>query len=104
MDMLKDRRLPCRHCGYYGIPETGPGSGSHWKSALCARCGRFLQRLSPRPPAERAERAAHFRRQAMANKPPTDKQLRWLAYHGVRDVPANRQQAIADNSMIPKGF
>lgn len=86
--------IPCRTCGSLGPHQKGPGSGPHMAKLICRDCHGFIQWLSTRSPEEKATRAEHFRRQAMANQPPTPQQLgflRQLDYTGPE--PANRLQA-----------
>lgn len=76
--------LPCHRCGVIDTPALGPGSGPHTASARGAHCGRFLQWLSTRFPADRQAR----RQQAMTQRPPSQPQLAYL-------------QALGDDGPVP---
>lgn len=81
---------PGPRCWVIDTPALGPGSGPHTASARCAHCGRFLQWLSTRFPADRQAR----RQQAMAQKPPSSMQLAFLRSLGDAGPPlANMAEA-----------
>ena len=79
---------PCPQCGAIDPPAVGPGSGPHTARARCAHCGRFLQWLSTRPPADRQARRPQARPQAMAARPRSPAQLAYL-------------QALGDGGLAP---
>ena len=86
--------LPCHRCGVIDTPALGPGSGPHTASARCAHCGRFLQWLSTRFPADRQARRQQARQQALAQKPPSSMQLAFLRSLGDAGPPlANMAEA-----------
>jgi len=71
--------LPCHRCGVIDTPAIGPGNGPHAFRSQCAHCGAFVQWVSQYSPAERQARRDQARQQAMAQKPPSQAQLRYLA-------------------------
>lgn len=79
---------PCRRCWVIDSPTVGPGSGPHTASARCRHCGRFVQWLSTRSPADRQARRQQARQQAMAHRPPSQPQLAYL-------------QALRDDGPVP---
>lgn len=68
----------CPQCGVIDPSVVGPGSGPHTASARCRHCGCFVQWLSTRSPAEREAQRQQARRQAMAQRPPSQAQLDYL--------------------------
>lgn len=86
--------LACERCGVIDRPRIGPGSGPHALRATCAHCGRHLLWLSAYTPEERRRKRQAARAEAMARKPPTDPQLRYLTALGhVGPPPANSLEA-----------
>ena len=80
--------LPCPRCGAIDTPAVGPGSGQHFAAARCRHCGVFLKWLSQYSPAERHTRRQQARLQAMAQRPPSARQLAYL-------------QALGDGGPVP---
>lgn len=79
--------LPCPRCGAIDNPALGPGSGPHTASARCRDCGHFLQWLSTRSPEDRQARRQQARLAAMAHRPPSPRQLAYLAALGDPEPP-----------------
>jgi len=69
---------PCPRCGVIDTPTLGPGNGPHAFRAQCRHCGAHLRWVSQYPPAERQARREQARQQAMAHRPPSQKQLAYL--------------------------
>jgi len=74
--------LACPRCGVIDTPTLGPGNGPHAFRALCRCCGAFLRWLSTRSPAERQARRRQARQEAMTTRPPSARQLDYLAALG----------------------
>src|SRR5262245_44316418 len=70
--------VPCTKCGSIDLPAIAPGNGPHAFRAQCRHCGYFLQWLSTHSPAERQARRQHARREVMATRPPSERQLKYL--------------------------
>jgi len=68
----------CRRCGVIAQHIVAPGCGPHALQLRCEACNAHIKWLSTRSPEERARRAHEHRRVAMANKPPTERQLAYL--------------------------
>jgi len=86
--------LACRRCGAISTPTVSPGTGPHAYRANCPECGAFMKWLSTLTPEEQEARRAAGRWQAMATKPPTEPQLRYLRdLSDVGPPPANRAEA-----------
>lgn len=79
--------IACPRCGAIDVPTLGPGAGPHAYRARCRHCGRFVQWLSTRAPAERQARRQQARQQAMAQRPPSQAQLDYLRSLGDADPP-----------------
>ena len=96
--------LPCPKCGVIAKPAIGPGNGPHPFRASCRHCGQFIQWVSTLPPAEREARRQHFRREAMAQKPPSPLQLSCLAAMGDKGPPpANMAEASERIETLKRG-
>ena len=80
--------LACPRCGAIDTPTMGPGNGPHAFRALCRHCGAFLKWLSARSPADRQARRQQAKREAMATRPPSARQLAYL-------------QALGDDGPVP---
>jgi hypothetical protein len=78
---------PCPWCAFPGPHQPGPGAGPHAASLRCGHCGRCIQWLSTRSPAERQARRQQARLQAMAQKPPSAAQLTYLQALGDTSPP-----------------
>lgn len=70
--------IPCPRCGTIDTPTIDPGNGPHAFRALCKHCGAFLSWVSQYTPAERQQQRQQGRQEAMAQRPPSEKQLAYL--------------------------
>jgi hypothetical protein len=87
---------PCHKCGVIDLPTLEPGSGPHTASARCRYCGTFtfIKWLGQYTPAERQARHQQARLQAMAQRPPSARQLNYLQVLGDSGpAPANMAEA-----------
>jgi hypothetical protein len=96
LDPILTTEKPCSRCGCIDVPHVEHGPfGPHAAKTVCKHCGTWLQWLSERSPEERQARAEHFRREAIARKPVTERQLATLRAMGyIGPLPSNRQAAI----------
>jgi hypothetical protein len=78
----------CPRCGVIDKPAIAPGNGPHAFHAQCRHCGTFIKWFSQYTPAERQARHAQARLQAMAQRPPSARQLAYL-------------QALGDDGPVP---
>ena len=78
----------CFRCGVIDLPQLGPGAGPHIARWLCRHCGAFLRWASRFPASERTARREAARLQALAQRPPSARQLAYL-------------QALGDNGPVP---
>jgi hypothetical protein len=87
--------LVCRRCSVQVVPIITPGSGPHALKGNCPHCGGFLKWLSRLTPQERARRRERARLEAMAQYPPTPRQLDYLTALGDQSPmpPANQAEA-----------
>jgi hypothetical protein len=72
----------CPQCGVIDRPIVGPGNGPHPFRASCRHCGHFIRWLSRYTTAERLARRQQARLQAMAQQPPSARQLTYLQVLG----------------------
>lgn len=72
---------PCPRCGQLGPHVIGPGTPPHYASARCRYCGHFWW-LSRYTAEERQARRELARQEAMATRPPSQRQLAYLAALG----------------------
>jgi hypothetical protein len=77
----------CPRCGVIDTPAIAPGNGPHAFRAQCRHCGTFIKWLSQYTPAERQARHAQARLQAMAQPPPSARQLAYLQALGDEGPP-----------------
>lgn len=75
-------QIVCYRCGVINNPTLGTGSGPHTASARCHHCGAWLRWLSQYTPSDRQARRQQARQQAMAQKPPSQRQLAYLSALG----------------------
>ena len=86
--------IPCPRCTFPGPHTLGPGKGPHTAQALCGQCGRHVQWLSTKSPAERAAQRASARQAAMRLQPATRMQREYLARLGYTGpAPQNKLEA-----------
>jgi hypothetical protein len=84
----------CARCGVIDVPQLGPGAGPHVARWLCRHCGAFLRWASRFPSSERTTHREAARLQAMAHRPPSQAQLKYLAALGDSgSPPANMREA-----------
>ena len=74
--------LACHRCGAIDQPLVGPGSGPNHARARCRHCGAHLGWLSASSPAERQARREQAREAALAQRPPSGRQLDLLSALG----------------------
>ena len=85
---------PCHHCGVIDTPVLSAGTGPHAIKASCGHCHRFLRWVSRSSAEERVHRQQEFRRQAMAKRLPTPRQLSYLLVLGYKgSMPDNQADA-----------
>jgi hypothetical protein len=95
---------PCPRCGTIDIPAIGPGNGPHPFRASCRHCGAHIQWVSALPLAEREARRQRFRREVMAQKPPSPAQLHLLQALGdAGPAPANMAEASERIETLKRG-
>ena len=80
--------IACPRCGVIDTPTLGPGNGPHAFRAQCRHCGHFIQWVSNRSPEERQGRRQQAKREAMAIRSPSARQLAYL-------------QALGDDGPVP---
>jgi hypothetical protein len=84
----------CPKCGVVDTPQLGPGAGPHVARWLCRHCGTFLRWASRFPSSEHTARREAARLQAMAQRPPSPRQLAYLRALGDDGAPpANMREA-----------
>ena len=77
------------------MPQVSPGAGPHASRATCPECGAFIQWLSRFSPEEQSHRRELAKLEAWQRRPPSDRQLAYLAaLHDPDPVPpANMLEA-----------
>ena len=91
----------CRRCGVIAVHcvETGQW-GPHTRRLMCQDCGSWIRWLSDRPPVEQAVHVEQSRRAAMARKPASEAQLRYLRHLGYRGPQPESMAEAADRIAI----
>jgi hypothetical protein len=98
--------LLCRRCGILAIPRVSPGQGQHAARADCAHCGAYIKWLPKWSHDERVARREQFRREAMAQRPPSTAQVAYLlALEDRQPTPGTMQEASEriDHQKAPRG-
>jgi hypothetical protein len=87
--------LACPRCGVIDHPVVTPYAGKvHAFVARCAHCRRWIKFVSRYAPEVRAARRETSKRQAMAGRPPSADQMKYLRDLGDQQpVPETMQEA-----------
>jgi hypothetical protein len=94
----------CPRCGVIDTDAIAPGNGPHAFRTQCRHCNQFFCWLSRYTPTERDTRRQQARQQAMAQRPPSARQLAYLQIMGDDcPVPATMAEASTRIDVLVRG-